>query len=87
MSVTDEQRRCYERDGFFRIDGFAEETTGEAMLHRVTELARRADAGDDISPAFVLPEQQPDLPARGRRRIPATGGARGGRVEDLPARP
>ena len=65
MSVTDEQRRSYERDGFFRIDGFSEETTGEAMLDRVTELARRADAGDDISPAFVLPEQQPDLPARG----------------------
>jgi hypothetical protein len=63
-AVTDEQRESYDRDGFFRIDGFADRATGAAMLERVIELARRADAGEDISPAFVLPEQQPDLAPR-----------------------
>ena len=64
MSVTDEQRESYDRKGFFRIDGFADPATGNAMLRRVVELARRGASGEDISPAFVLAEQQPDLPAR-----------------------
>jgi hypothetical protein len=64
VGVTAEQRASYERDGCFRIRGFADPGTGDAMLRRVVELARTADAGGDISPAFVLPEQQPDLPAR-----------------------
>lgn len=62
--VTAEQRAAYETDGFFRINGFADTGVGTAMLDRVVELSRRAAAGDDISPAFVLPEQQSDLPAK-----------------------
>jgi ectoine hydroxylase-related dioxygenase (phytanoyl-CoA dioxygenase family) len=49
---------AYERDGFARIDGFASPDICDAMLARVVELARRASAGDDISPAFVTPEEQ-----------------------------
>jgi ectoine hydroxylase-related dioxygenase (phytanoyl-CoA dioxygenase family) len=64
VSVTDDQRESYDRRGFFRIDGFADPATGNDMLRRVVELARRAASGEDISPAFVLAEQQPDLPAR-----------------------
>jgi hypothetical protein len=64
VDVTDEQRASYERNGFFRIDGFGDRAAGEVMLRRVIELARRADAGEDIFPAFVLQEQQPDLPSR-----------------------
>jgi len=64
VSVTDDQRESYDRRGFFRIDGFADPATGNDMLRRVVELARRAASGEDISPAFVLAEQQLDLPAR-----------------------
>src|SRR4051812_18674759 len=62
VSVSDEQRESYDRNGFFRIEGFADRATGDRMLERVIELARRAHAGEDIAPAFVLGEQQPDLP-------------------------
>jgi ectoine hydroxylase-related dioxygenase (phytanoyl-CoA dioxygenase family) len=73
VGVTPEQRTAYERDGCFRIAAFAEPETGDAMLRRVVALARAADAGGDISPAFVLPEQQPNLPARhGNDRSPRT---------------
>ena len=46
----------YERDGFFRIDGFGDAATCEAMLERVVDIARRAAAKEDVRPAFVLPE-------------------------------
>jgi phytanoyl-CoA hydroxylase len=46
----------YERDGFFRLDGFTERATGDAMLERVVDITRRAAAGEDIRPALVLPE-------------------------------
>jgi ectoine hydroxylase-related dioxygenase (phytanoyl-CoA dioxygenase family) len=48
----------YERDGFARLEGFASSEVCDAMLARVVELARSAAAGDDISPAFVMPEEQ-----------------------------
>jgi phytanoyl-CoA hydroxylase len=59
--VSDAQRRSWTRDGFFRIDGFADESVGLAMLDHVVDLARRADRGDDVGRSLVLPEQQPDL--------------------------
>ena len=46
----------FERDGFFRIEGFADAATCTAMLDRVVEIARQAAAGEDVEPAFVLPE-------------------------------
>jgi phytanoyl-CoA hydroxylase len=74
-SVLDPQQLdAFERDGFVRLAGFADPSTGHAMLDRVIELARRAAGGEDISPAFVLPEQQADLAARARA---------GARPEDL----
>jgi phytanoyl-CoA hydroxylase len=54
--VTEEQRRAYERDGFFRIPGFADAATCRAMLERVVDVTRRAASGEDVRPAFVLPE-------------------------------
>ena len=56
LALTDEQRRSYDGHGFFRIEGFADTDTCGAMLERVVDLARRAARGDDIRPAFVLPE-------------------------------
>jgi ectoine hydroxylase-related dioxygenase (phytanoyl-CoA dioxygenase family) len=46
---------AYERDGFVVQRGFAPGAC-DAMFERVVTLARRAAAGDDISPAFVMPE-------------------------------
>ena len=46
----------YERDGFFRIDGFGDADTCRAMLDRVVDIARRAAAREDVRPALVLPE-------------------------------
>jgi len=59
--LTNDQQRSWDEDGFFRIDGFAEETVGRSMLDDVVDLARRADAGADVDGALVLPEQQADM--------------------------
>jgi len=44
--------------GYFRVDGFARAATGTAMLERVVDIARRADAGDDVAPAMITIEEQ-----------------------------
>jgi phytanoyl-CoA hydroxylase len=54
----------YERDGFTRIDGFADAAVCVTMLARAAELAQHAAAGDDISPAFVMAEEQADFAAK-----------------------
>lgn len=59
--LTDEQRTSWERDGFFRNDGFADATVGAAMEERVIELARLAADEVDVEPALVTLEQQADL--------------------------
>src|SRR5262245_6869165 len=59
--VTAEQRAAYERDGFFVVEGFADAATGRRMFERVVELVRCLARGEDIAPAFVLPEQQADF--------------------------
>lgn len=59
--MTAAQRAAWERDGYFRLDGFAVPSVGLAMQERVVELARLAAAGDDVGRALVLPEQQPDM--------------------------
>jgi len=62
LPVVDEaQRAAWERDGFFRLDGFADPAVGAAMQARVVELARAAATGADVGGALVLPEQQPDM--------------------------
>ena len=54
--MNEEQRAAYARDGFFRIEGFADAGVCEGMLERVVDIARRAAADEDVRPAFVLPE-------------------------------
>jgi ectoine hydroxylase-related dioxygenase (phytanoyl-CoA dioxygenase family) len=54
--LTDAQQESYAAHGFFRIEGFADATTCDAMLERVVDIARRAAAREDVRPAFVLPE-------------------------------
>jgi phytanoyl-CoA hydroxylase len=48
----------FARRGCFRVDGFGDAAIGTAMLERVVEIARQADAGDDVSPALVTIETQ-----------------------------
>lgn len=67
-TLTDDQRAQYRRDGFVKVDGFASADVGQDMLDRVIELARRAARGEDISPAFVMPEEQADFASRGDAR-------------------
>jgi ectoine hydroxylase-related dioxygenase (phytanoyl-CoA dioxygenase family) len=62
--LDDEQRRSWNEDGFFRLDGFADPAVGLAMQDRVVELARAASVGDDVGGALVLPEQQPGMGER-----------------------
>lgn len=62
--MTTLDRAAFERDGFVRLEGFADSSVCDAMLARVVELARAAAAGHDISPAFVTPEQQADFADR-----------------------
>src|SRR5947199_121348 len=68
MRVTDEQRHSWERDGFFRIEGFAEPAVCDAMLDRVIDIARRFSAGERVAPALITPEQ--NLRAEGRSGQP-----------------
>ena len=56
LALTEDQRAAYAADGFFRIEAFADAATCDAMLERVVAIARRAAAGEDVSPTFVLPE-------------------------------
>jgi phytanoyl-CoA hydroxylase len=49
----------YERDGFVRIDGFADPDVGTAMLDDVIDVTRRAAQAEDVSPVVPLPEAQP----------------------------
>ena len=62
--LSDAQIAAFHRDGFVRLAAFADAAVGRAMLARVVDLARAAAAGHDISPPFVMPEQQPDLGER-----------------------
>lgn len=57
-------RDAFATRGYFRVDGFAAPATGAAMLERVVDLARRADAGDDVAPAMITVEEQAGYGAR-----------------------
>lgn len=63
-TLSGEQRRSWERDGFFRVEGFAGRDICEAMLDRAIDIARRAAAGEDVLPAFVMRETQADFGER-----------------------
>ncbi|MGH9206137.1 MAG: phytanoyl-CoA dioxygenase family protein [Acidimicrobiales bacterium] len=55
--VTDAQRMSWKEEGFFPIEGFASAAVREAMLDRVVEIAGRFAAGESVTPAYVMPEQ------------------------------
>lgn len=65
--LDDALRAAYEERGFFRINGFADRITCDAMHRRAVELARSAATGDDLAPTFVTPEMQPGF---GERTMP-----------------
>lgn len=54
---TQEQLDSWTRDGYFRIDGFVDEATCDAMLDHVVNLARASAAGEDVGRAYITPEQ------------------------------
>jgi ectoine hydroxylase-related dioxygenase (phytanoyl-CoA dioxygenase family) len=68
MTLTTEQLESWQRDGFFRIDGFADWEVCAAMLVRIIDIARRYAAGESVSPAWVMQEQ--NLQAGGRTGDP-----------------
>ena len=55
--LSPEQEAGWNRDGYFVVRGFTDQGTTEAMSARIVELARGADAGDDIGDALVVPEE------------------------------
>jgi phytanoyl-CoA hydroxylase len=61
--LSDEQRTSWERDGFFRIPGFADQQTCDTMLDELISICRRQAAGEDVGQAWVMPEPQ-DLGSR-----------------------
>ena len=64
-----EHERSWNERGYFIVEGFAAGPALSAMRECVARLARRADAGSDIRPAYALPEQAlagRDVPAEER---------------------
>jgi ectoine hydroxylase-related dioxygenase (phytanoyl-CoA dioxygenase family) len=64
LDVSDVRRQQYEADGFFRVDGFSDESVGRAMLADVVDIVRRHDAGERVEDVVVLPEAQPGYAER-----------------------
>ena len=64
VDATDVRRQQYATDGFFRVDGFADESVGRAMLDDVVDVVRRNDAGERVDHVVVLPEAQPGYAER-----------------------
>jgi len=56
--LSDEQRRGWERDGYFVARGYAPRATCAAMDARIVELTRAAAAGESIGDAYVQQEQR-----------------------------
>jgi ectoine hydroxylase-related dioxygenase (phytanoyl-CoA dioxygenase family) len=63
IDIQSERAEKYATDGFFKVDGFADASVGQAMLDDVVEIVRRSDRGEQVD-ALVLPEAQPDFAAR-----------------------
>ncbi len=56
--LTSEQRTSWEKNGFFRIEGFADQETCDTMLSDLVAICRRSAAGEDVGHAMVMPETQ-----------------------------
>jgi phytanoyl-CoA hydroxylase len=54
--LTDTQRKSWEIDGFYRIDGFVPAGVGDAMLQDVINLVRAADGSPVVDGSLVVPE-------------------------------
>jgi ectoine hydroxylase-related dioxygenase (phytanoyl-CoA dioxygenase family) len=59
IEIAGARQQQYATDGFFRVEGFAPESTGRAMLDDVVDIVRRHDRGDATDHVVVLPEAQP----------------------------
>jgi phytanoyl-CoA hydroxylase len=59
--LTDRQRAEFAEHGFVRLGGFADAATCAAMRDRVVDLVHRADASENVDPAFVMMETQDDF--------------------------
>lgn len=66
--VTDLERRRFERDGFYRLDGFAPAEVGQAMLDDVVALTRAPSYG--AGEPLVFPEANLADRARGSTDLP-----------------
>lgn len=64
IDIADARQRQHETDGFFRIERFADESVGRAMLDDVVSLVRANARGESVDHALVMPEAQADF-ARG----------------------
>jgi ectoine hydroxylase-related dioxygenase (phytanoyl-CoA dioxygenase family) len=62
--LTTNERSAWQRDGFFIRRGFAREPVMQRMLTRVVALCRGHAAGEDVSPALVVPEARGNPAAR-----------------------
>lgn len=62
--LTADERAAWRDDGFFIRRGFAPTSLLEAMLARVVAICRSHAAGEDVTPALVLPEARGNPEAR-----------------------
>ena len=63
IDIADAQIETYRTDGFFKVERFADEAVGRAMLDDVVGIVRAHDRGEAVAHALILPEAQPDFAA------------------------
>jgi len=62
--LTAAERAAFEREGFFVRRGLAREPTMREMLARAVAISRAQAAGEDVTPALVVPEARGNPHAR-----------------------
>lgn len=55
-TLTDEQRRSWDEDGYLVIENWAGAEVRQAMIDRIVDLARRIDGGEERPDLLVSPE-------------------------------
>jgi ectoine hydroxylase-related dioxygenase (phytanoyl-CoA dioxygenase family) len=61
IDIEDVRLQQYRTDGFFKVDGFAVPSVGQAMLDDVVDIVRAHARGERVEHAVVLPEAQPNF--------------------------
>ena len=56
LVAVEQRRTCGEREGFLRVDSFADARACAAMPGRVVDIARVGAAGGDVTPEVITPE-------------------------------